>query len=157
MNLTRTRDMGVVRSIMAHPAIWPHVHDDSVVECEPIDHDGFHWMLVDDGAPAGVFLVHAQNSICYQMHTCLLPRIWGAGSARAAQLLLGWAFTETDCQKMVTNVPAYNRSALRFAQAGGMTQEGINRASFLRNGALIDQIMLGITKQEWLCQQQSQS
>jgi RimJ/RimL family protein N-acetyltransferase len=34
-----------------------------------------------------------------------------------------------------------------------MQQEGINRASYLRNGELIDQIMLGITKQEWLCQQ----
>lgn len=152
MRLTRTHDMEIVRSIMADPAIFPHIHDDSVTECAPVDHEGFSWMLVSDDAPAGVFLVHALNSICYQMHTCLLPRIWGRGAANAAQMLLAWAFNETACQKMTTAVPAYNRAALRFARAGGMTQEGINRASFLRNGALIDQIMLGITKKEWACQ-----
>ena len=71
-------------------------------------------------------------------------------------MLLSWAFLEANCRKMVTSVPAYNRAALRFAKAGGMTQEGINRASYLHAGQMVDQIMLGITKEEWLCQQQSQ-
>lgn len=161
MELTRTHDMELVASIVRHPAIWPHVHDDGTPDdWAPTDHDGFYWMLVtlDDGRPGGVFLVHALTSFCREMHTCLLPTMWGRESAGAAQMLLDWAFCETDCQKMVTNVPAYNRLALRFAKAGGMMQEGINRASFMRNGMLIDQIMLGITKQEWTtCQQQSQS
>jgi RimJ/RimL family protein N-acetyltransferase len=152
MNIERTHDMRLVREIMSDPAIFTHIHDDSVIECDPIDHEGFNWMLVSDSAPAGVFLVHAMNSVCYQMHTALLPCIWGQDAANAAQMLLAWAFNDTDCQKMITAVPAYNRAALRFAKAGGMTQEGINRASFMRNGALIDQIMLGITKQEWICQ-----
>lgn len=149
MILSRTRDMELVRSILLHPSIFPHVHDDGVKECEPQDHEGFNWMLVSDGEPLGVFLVHALNTYCYEMHTCLLPVAWGPPAARAAQMLLEWAFEHTACEKMVTNVPAYNRAALRFAKAGGMTQEGINRASFMRKGALVDQIMLGITKQEW--------
>lgn len=154
MNIERTHDMALVRSIMSHPAIFPHIHDDSVTECAPIDHEGLYWMLVSDGEPAGVFLVHAHNAVCFEMHTCLLPRIWGKDAACAAQLLLAWAFNDTQCKKMITAVPSYNRAALRFAKAGGMVQEGVNRASFLRNGELIDQIMLGITKQEWiLCQQ----
>ena len=141
--------MGLIRSILQDPAIFPHIHDDGVKDCAPVDHEGLHWMLVSDGEPLGAFLVHALNSYCYEMHTCLLPRAWGAVAARAAQMLLEWAFEHTDCEKMVTNVPAYNRAALRFAKAGGMTQEGINRASFMRNGVLVDQIMLGITKKEW--------
>jgi len=160
MRLSRTHDMGLVASIMAHPAIWPHVHDDGTPsDWAPVDHDGFHWILVEleSSGAGGVFLVHALNSYCFEMHTCLLPHMWGPEAARAAQMLLAWAFTDTGCLKMVTNVPAYNRAALRFARAGGMTQEGINRASYMRNGALVDQIMLGITKQEWTtCQQQSQ-
>lgn len=157
MKIERTHDMELVKSIMSHPAIFPHIHDDSVTECAPIDHEGLFWMLVSDGEPAGVFLVHAHNSACFEMHTCLLPRIWGKDAAHAAQLLLAWAFNDTQCQKMITAVPSYNRAAIRFAKAGGMTQEGVNRASFLRNGELIDQIMLGITKQEWIsCQQQYQ-
>jgi RimJ/RimL family protein N-acetyltransferase len=148
--------MNLVREILAHPAIWPHIHEDGTEEPDPLDHDGFHWLLVSDGAPAGVFLAHARGSACWEVHTCLLPRIWGAGAAGAARLLLEHLFTAVGCLKVVTNVPAYNRPALRFAKASGMQVEGINRASFLRNGVLEDQIMLGITRKEWTCQQQSQ-
>lgn len=152
MLIQRTHDMDLVSSIVCHPAIWPHLHDDGTPDdWRPVDIDGLSWMLVtlDDGQVGGVFLVHALTSCCSEMHTALLPRMWGQEAAAAAQLLLTWAFRETDCKKMVTNVPAYNRAALRFAMAGGMQQEGTNRASFMRNGALVDQIMLGITKQEW--------
>lgn len=144
--------MSKVAAILSHPSIFRHVGDDSVLACAPLDHDAFHWMMVDDGEPVGVFLVHAHNSICYEMHTSILPRAWGQKAADAAQMLLAWAFNATPCAKMVTAVPAYNRSAFRFAKAGGMKQEGVNRQSFLHEGTLIDQIMLGITKQEWLCQ-----
>lgn len=153
MNLARTHDTDLVLSILSHPKIWPHIHDDGNKEAIAVDVPALHWMLVSDGEPAGVFLVHAHNSICFEVHTCLLPRTWGAQAAEAAQMLLRWAFEETNCQKMITNVPAYNRLALRFAKESGMTQEGVNRASFLKNGKLEDQIMLGITKKEWLCQQ----
>jgi RimJ/RimL family protein N-acetyltransferase len=150
VKVERTHDMALVALIMGHPAIWPHIHEDGIEAPAPVDHEGFNWMLATlDSEIVGVFLVHAMTSVCYQMHTCILPEYWGKVSARAAQALLAWAFKETDCQKMVTNVPGYNRAALRFAIAGGMQQEGINRASYMRNGALVDQIMLGITKQEW--------
>lgn len=153
LQLERTRDMQLVAEILSHPAIWPHIHEDGTDEAAPHDLDGFHWLLVSDGAPAGVFLAHPRSAACYEVHTCLLPRIWGAGAARAAQLLLEHLFQVVGCEKVVTNVPTYNRPALRFAKASGMKVEGNNRSSFLRNGRLEDQIMLGITRKEWTCQQ----
>lgn len=158
MILERTHDMALVASIMRDPAIWPHVHDDSTPDdWTPTDADSFYWMLVtlDSGDVGGVFLAHPLNTYCYEMHTCMLPHTWGAQAAAAAQMLAGHVFNELGAHKLVTNVPAYNRAARRFAIAGGMQQEGINRVSFMKNGRMIDQIMLGITKQEWkLCQQQ---
>lgn len=160
MKLERTHDMDLVGAIMRHPAIWPHVHDDGVTDWAPIDHEAIHWMLVvlDNGEPGGLFMVHALNSFCYEMHTALLPRMWGAESAKAGQMLAAWVFTETQCRKLVTNVPAYNRAARRFAVAAGGRQEGVNRSSFMRHGVMVDQIFYGITIQEWTsCQQQFQS
>lgn len=155
LSLSRTRDMGIVRSILSHPAIWPHIHDDGATECEPADHDGFLWMLVADEEPAGVFLLHAHNTATYEVHTCLLPRIWGPQALEAAHMCRAWMFEKTDCQKLITNVPAYNLTALRFARRCGFKPEGVNRASFLRDGALLDQHVLGLTKEEWRqCQQQ---
>ena len=155
LTLARTHDMPLVAAIMGPPAIWPHIHEDGLEEPAPLDLDGFHWLLVADDAPAGVFLAYPRGAACWEVHTCLLPRTWGGGAAHAARLLLAHLFNTIGCDKVVTNVPAYNRAALRFAKASGMRAEGTNTASFLRNGVLEDQIMLGITRKEWLCQQQS--
>lgn len=157
MNIERTHDMPLVALVMGHPRIWPHIHEDGTDEPAPQDHEALYWMqaTTDEQQLVGVFLVHAVSSVCYQMHTMILPECWGEMATRAVQALGVWVFNETECRKMITNVPAYNRRALRFALAGGMTQEGINRASFMRNGVLVDQIMLGITIEEWKkCQQQ---
>lgn len=157
MRLERTHDMALVRQIVTHPAIWPHVHEDATPDdWAPTDHEGFMWMLVTDEKPLGVFLLHARGVACLEMHTCLLPETWGHRAAEAAQLLAGWVFHETDCRKLITAVPAYNRAALRYAIAGGMQKEGVNRRSYLHGGEMVDQYMLGITKEEWLCQQRSQ-
>jgi len=155
IQVMRTHDMELVRRVVMHPAIWPHVHEDGTDESwQPEDSDAMHWMAIRDPEVLGVFLVHQRGAACFEMHTCIFPEAWGEKAKIAARKLLEWAFTETGCQKMITSVPAYNRAALRFAKAGGMQQEGINRASYLHAGQMIDQIMLGITKEEWLCQQQ---
>jgi RimJ/RimL family protein N-acetyltransferase len=149
MKLERTHDMGLVKSILAHPKIFPHIGEDGIDEPAPQDLDALHWMLVRDEEPAGVFLVHPFRAYCYEVHTCLLPRIWGAGANRAAQLLIAFVFNDLGAKKLITHVPAYNRPALRFAKATGMQVEGINRASFFKHGVMQDQIQLGITIKEW--------
>lgn len=154
MKIERTRDMGLVRAILSHPAIWPHIHDDGVEEPGPVDADGLYWLLIDGGA--GVFLLHQHNTVTYEVHTCLLPEMWGDKAKEATYLCRRWMFEHTPCRKLITNVPAYNLLALRFAKRCGMTTEGVNRKSYLKNGELMDQHVLGLTKEEWQCQQQSQ-
>lgn len=155
MRIERTRDLGIVRAILSHPAIAPHIAEDGVTS-DPQEHDTLHWMLITEGDPCGVFLVHATGLHCYEMHTCLLPHIWGAQAKEAARLLVGHVFDVLKARKLITRVPAYNRLALRFAKACGGQIEGNNRASYLHGGVMHDQILLGITDKEWTqCQQQS--
>ncbi|HEX2614711.1 MAG TPA: GNAT family protein [Nitrososphaera sp.] len=157
IHVKRTHDMQVVKQIMEHPRIWPHIHEDGITEASPVDVEGIHWVLVSNPDPVGLFMAHARSKHCYEMHTCLTPAVWGESGNDAAQLFLLYMFTKTDCQKIVTNVPEYNKAALRFALRNGMRHEGNNRASYLKNGVLIDQYMLGITLKEFeSCQQQSQ-
>ncbi|PXX41660.1 GNAT family N-acetyltransferase [Undibacterium pigrum] len=157
MKLQRTHDMKTVKEILSHPAIFPHIHEDGLKEIEPPDSEEFHWILISDqeGA-AGVYMVHYHNQSCVEMHTCLLPRIWGAKANDSVKLLSEYLFHQLGVRKVITNVPAYNKLALRFAKTNGMKIEGINRESYLKDGKLIDQIMLGMTRKEWICQSQDQ-
>lgn len=154
ITLARTHDMSVVRLILADRAIFPHIHEDGITEPDPIDHEGFHWVLVTADKPIGVFLLHAHGAICWEVHVCLLPAAWGKRARLAAEKLKQYIFGDLKAQKIIVRVPAYNRRAVQFAKASGMQIEGVNRASFLRGGEAIDQVMLGITLKEWTCQQQ---
>lgn len=148
----RSHDMATVRAILSHPAVWPHIHDDGATEPDPLDHEGLIWLMVSNPEPTGCFLFHAHNSVTFEVHTCLTPALWGPKAREAARLAREWIFTNTSAQKLITHVPAYNAVALRFALHNGFVREGLNRASFLRGGELLDQHLLGLTKKEWQCQ-----
>lgn len=155
----RTFDEEFIRRVMTHPKIWPHIADDNAPAAEdfaPIMHPGLYYLAPEiDGVPVGVFFYHAHSTVLWEVHTCVLPEHWGAAALYAAQAGLKWMVTNTSCRKVVTNVPVLNSVAYRFARRVGMLPEGLNRKSFLKDGTLHDQHVLGITKEEIeACQQQ---
>jgi hypothetical protein len=77
------------------------------------------------------------NSICWEIHTCLLPHAWGERAPRCAgDAALG--LDEHAWRRIITNVPADNRLAFHFALEAGMTVYGKNEDSFLKGGKLLD-------------------
>lgn len=151
MILHRTFDMGIVRHIMTHRRVYPHLSDDGSLpadQFQPMANDAIFYLLArDDKAPLGVFMLVPHNTVCYEVHTCMLPRAWGGPAQRAAFEGTLWMFNHTKCTRIITNVPAYNTLAKRFAEDCGMTQFGINPKSFLKNGVLYDQYLLGVSKE----------
>lgn len=154
IGLERTFDYELIKHIATHPKIYPHIADDgspSAEEFEPIRDEHIWYVLVKAGTrPVGVFTYVPQNFVCYEVHTCLLPEIWGTYSLQAAKMSIQWIFENTPCRRIVTNVPDYNRIALRFARQSGLREFGVNPKSYLHDGSLWDQHMLGIGK-EVLC------
>jgi RimJ/RimL family protein N-acetyltransferase len=151
----RTRDYDLVRQIMTDPRVWPHISDDLApaptdfrpLECEAV----WYVLVIGAGEVLGLFAFVPQNSVCWEVHTCLDPRAWGATGARAARELPAWIWANTPCRRIVTSVPAYNRLALRFARAAGMQEFGVNPRSYLKNGELQDQVLLGLSPEEVTC------
>lgn len=154
ITVERTVDYELIRGIVTHPKVYPYISDDASLpagEWVPVEHDGIWYVLVrQDEAPRGVFVFTPQNAVCYEVHTCLNPALWGRYSGEAAQLALRYMFDHSPCRRVVTNVPAYNRLALKFARNNGLEQFGLNPQSYLKNGMLYDQHMLGISKEQ-LC------
>ena len=157
MQIVQTLDESAIKAVVTHPAIWPHVSDDSCdLETYTPPLVGFIWLEVVDEQSLGMYLVHPHNCVTYEIHTCLLPIAWGGKARQAGKLVLDWIFANTNCQKVVTQVPQTNALALRYAKRCGMVVEGNNRQSYLKNGQLLDMTQLGITKKEHTCQQQYQ-
>jgi RimJ/RimL family protein N-acetyltransferase len=154
--IERTHDMELVRSIITHPKIYPHVTDDEspkVEDFKPIDSELIiHALVKDDDEVLGIWTLTPNNAATCEIHTCLLPNAWGYRGKQAAKIMLTWVWDNTSFVRIITNVPDSNRLALMFAKSVGMEQFGVNTKSFLKNGTLEDQIMLGISKGETPCQ-----
>lgn len=143
---------------MIDPAIYPYISDDGTPEpwlYKPIESEDFYYLSVldNDQNVLGLFLVHPHNMIMFEIHTCLLPVCRGKKADEAAQLVLKWVFENTICKKLITHVPENNKPALEYAKRAGLIVEGVNRASFQKNGEVLNQVLLGITRTEQ-CQQQ---
>jgi len=157
MKIEQTKDIGLIIDVVTHPSIWPNVSDDSI-ESEDYSPtiEGLIWLKVFDDNLLGIYMIQRHNFINYEIHTCMLPNSWGEKAKQASRLVLDWIFANTECIKLVTHVPEDNPLALRYAKKAGLIVEGNNRKSIMKKGRLLDQIQLGITKEEYLCQQQSQ-
>lgn len=150
IEIVRTYDVDYIRRCVTHRSQWRHVSDDGCGDPAlffPDTGERLYWLKPTEiyGDEYGVFLVHAHNSICYEVHTCLLPVIWGR-SLECTKALIEWVFDFTDCLRLITSVPENNILALNLAKESGLDIFGVNRKSFLKNGKLLDQIMLGISK-----------
>jgi RimJ/RimL family protein N-acetyltransferase len=146
----RSFDYDLIREIMTHPQVYPHLVDDGSPAREdfcPLEHEAIWYIVVrDDDEVLGLWMFTPMNAICVEVHTCILPSAWGDRAHRAARGMVEWIWEHTPWRRIVTNVPKNNRVALRFAVAAGMGIYGVNHLSFLRNGEPIDQVCLGISK-----------
>jgi hypothetical protein len=159
LRFERTSDMVLVREVMTHPRVWPFITDDGcppVNEFQPVEHPGIWYVLcLDDEELLGLWMFVPATSVCFEVHTCLLPGHGYRRSREAAKQAAAWIWANTQCQRIFTNVPMCNVIAMRFAEAAGMVEFGVNARSFLKGGILQDQALLGLSRpKEQSCQQQ---
>lgn len=99
-------------------------------------------------APAlnfGVFMAHQINAITWETHCALLPVAWGYASL-AAEYARDWMFENTTCMRLIASIVEDNHLAIRMAKRAGFVQYGLNKNSFLRNGKLHNEVLLGVSE-----------
>jgi RimJ/RimL family protein N-acetyltransferase len=146
-----THDHSLIKQIMTHPRVWPHITDDASpppAEFEPVDHPTVAYLLVRDGElPLGLFLFEQRGAVHIEFHTCLLPAAWARGSVAIGRQMMAWLWENCPRLERLTGaVPQNNSLALRFAQGLGMIEYGVNPQSFQKNGVLLDQALLGVNR-----------
>lgn len=151
MKFERSTDYELIRQIITHPRIYPHATDDYsplAAEFRAIEHESIWYVLVrdDDECVLGLFMFVPENRVCWKIHTCLLPQAWGRNARQIAHQLGEWLWTNSECLRVITDVPEYNVHALKFALDAGMEKFGLNPKSYMKNGKLMDVILLGVSK-----------
>ena len=143
-----TTDYALVKTIVTHPKIYPRISDDGSPTPELWEpHPGCTYLLVRDNEMAvGVFAFVPHNVICVEIHTCLLPLVWGPKAAEIAPKMLTWVWKNTSWERIITNVPDNNRAALRFSKLAGLVEYGYNPNSFKKSGKLYGQTLLGVSR-----------
>jgi hypothetical protein len=144
----RTRDLERVRRAIANDArIWSASTDDTApnsARWKPSRDERIWYVVAIEGCEAVATLTLVpENAVTYQVH---MDRVFGARPARALREFFAWAFEHTPARRIGAAIPADNPIAIRAARRAGMTQYGINPASFLRGGKLQDQILFGVSK-----------
>jgi RimJ/RimL family protein N-acetyltransferase len=160
LTFERTENRVLVKLIIGHPKLYERLsNDDSPArkDFEPVFGPNLWYVTVHDGWDLlGLWLFIARSSVLWEVHTALLPCAWGAQGLSAAKEMAKWIFTEIpQMHRLITEVPAYNRLAVKFAERAGMTQYGVNPKSFQKLGKLHDLVLLGLSREELSpCQQQ---
>ncbi len=153
LRLTRSTDSALIKRVITHPRVYPHVTEDSAPEpeafsvSEAVKHPNVHFLTAyDQDELLGLFMVHQHNGVMYEVHTCLLPNAWGERATKAGKALISWVFENTSCEKLITLVPEGNTLALRFAKRCGLRLEGLITKSYRKGGRLLNQSLLGVEK-----------
>lgn len=154
MRIEPCNDLDLVKKVLTHPEIYPYISDDGSPnpdDFEPIHVEGaaFHLgVWSDDNRLLGIFFIHKNNAILWEIHTSLLPICRGRCAREAARLVIEWIFGNTSCRKLMSWVPSIYPHVIEYATNAGLVQEGVSKASFLKNGQVCDMILFGIRSPE---------
>lgn len=151
ITVERTFDYETIKRIVTHPQVYPFLSDDGsppASEWQPTESETVYYVAASNHrGVVGVLIFTPHNSICYEGHSALLPSVWGHGP-EIGKLAMRWMFENSPCRRLIGNAPSFNPRVLAYAKRSGMQPFGVNQKSFLKDGILYDQVVLGASKED---------
>jgi len=149
------KDRAFADKVIKHQAIYPFCSDDGTPPSHEISMAAYLAQPeiaclkpVINGKSVGMFVFVPFNAITYEVHAGTLPRFRGQRTLEGGQEAVAWMFAHTPCRKVVALIPVVNQPALNLARKLGFVREGRLSQSFLLNGKQVDQMIMGINKED---------
>ena len=149
MIASRIHDAKVVKSILLRPEILATIAEDGAADVEP-DMERNIWLLMKSGeTEVGLYQIERINGITAQIHANVLPEHRKPHSKATGTAALDWVMMHLpEIHKIIAVIPVLYPNVRDFTLSFGFQVEGVNRQSYLKNGTIHDQWILGITRPE---------
>ena len=145
-------DIEDVHRILKHPDIWGVITDDGACSKEEFDmtevlkNDKVYVLLPEENI---LFLFFPVNAITWDGHINALKDSRGEKARQATIDVMEYMFTKTPCQKIIVYIAEIFSKVISHVIRCGFGQEGCLIGSYLKNGKIYNQHILGITKTEF--------
>jgi len=144
----RTYDPELVKSILTRPEIYETIAEEGSGAFEP-DMDRNVWLAMLVPEIVGIYQIERINGITAQIHANVLPEYRKRYSKDTGWAALGWVMDNLpEIHKLIAVIPVIYPNVRDFTCSFGFVEEGLNRQSYQKNGAIHDQWILGITRPE---------
>ncbi len=146
MILQRTHNSELIKSVVS--TMWNSVCEDGhkIEDFDPKPEQNC-WVNIED---IGLYNLHPHNSTTLEIHAFILPNKRKENSVLTGKEILKWILENApkQYQKIIAQVPFLYPNVKDFCINNGFQIEGINRLSHKKNGKIVDQWLLGITREE---------
>ena len=156
MKIVRTNNPDLIAKFMTQPKLYERMREDTSPNPASWRPNLLlsTWLMVyeeheNEVKVVGIFAFVPETELIYRFHPAIAPEFWGKPQSLAAgKLAVNWLWKHTNAKKIVGKVPIIYKDLLKWGQRLGFAREGIQRRSFLRNGELLDQYYMGISKED---------
>lgn len=150
ITLKRAETVEEVDLILRDPELFARISEDGIEGyVTPFDGHQRYIMIMNGDEAIGVWNLYPINSVTLNIHCNILETHREHGRI-AGGLLFDWFVNECpdQYQKLNAEIPMTYPEVYHFTKNFGFQDEGINRLSISKNGQLVDQWRLGITRRE---------
>ena len=147
--------------ILKDPEIFPRIAEDGIEPEEfnipsPVDNCYLlayddDLLTVNDEKPSilGVWCLYPVNKSTLNIHANMIKH-HRMHAKKVFRLILDWFLDDCPKQyvKLNAEIPEIYQDVYHFTKSVGFTDEGINRLSIKKNGDLVNQYRLGLTREE---------
>ena len=147
----RIYDTDLIKALITRDDIWATVAEDGQLcsEFEPEVNAQCWLLMTSDDQHIGLYNLHAHNAVTVEIHAHVLPEYRAEHSRSTGASALKWLYDHhPEYQKVVAQIPCIYENVKKFTCSFGFQLEGVNRLSYLKNGEIIDQWLLGMTRDE---------
>ena len=152
ITLQRAKEISEFDWILKDPEIFERIAEDGI---SPDDYEidlperNCYMLIKKDGETIGLWCLYPANTSTLNVHANILKE-HRKHAKEAARLMLNWFAEHSPDQyvKLNAEIPVIYEDVYMYTKNHGFVDEGINRLSIMKNGVLVDQHLLGLTRDE---------